>query len=221
MTTARRERLENVLARRTRDLTIVIDRLDKPHNYMAVLRTCEAFGIQDIHLVIPDNQDGDTISSGVTQGAHKWLTLHTYRDWEACFDKLRQNGYRLYASCLSPTAGTLESFDLADRTALIFGNELEGLTSEQTAACDGVFMLPMEGFSQSFNISVACALSVQRFFLARAEQGLTRGKLSDTEQTKLRVEWMIKAVPHSDRILEEEQRREANEAGKVPAEEAE
>ncbi len=213
MTERRIQRLERVLLRRTRDITIVIDRFNKPHNYMAILRTCEAFGLQDVHIILPESMKQDGISKSITQGADKWLTLHYHDDWTAAFAALRELGYRIYASYLLPERDTqaengLEALEPDGKIALLMGNELDGLEPEQAKAADGLFMLPMLGFTQSFNVSVACALSVQRLMLLREAHGITLTPLSEAEQDELRVRWYKLAVPNSARIIEEHKRRE-------------
>lgn len=207
MTDRRIERVEGVLKRRTRDVCVVIDRIDKPHNYMAALRSCDAFGIQDVHIIPFENEEDESISIKVTQGAHKWLTIKVHDNWQSCFEHLKTAGYKIYASHLSDEADGLEKLELGGRVALLFGNELNGLDREQVQACDGSFILPMYGFSQSFNVSVACALSLQRLLLARDAAGMGRGSLTEAEMSEMRLLWYRLAVPNSARILEEERRR--------------
>jgi len=203
----RMQRIDEVLKQRTRDVCVIIDRLDKAHNYMAIMRTMDAFGIQDAHIVPLESDDNGTISKKVTQGAHKWLTIHMHKSWRECFDAVKKEGYKIYASYLDDNAKGLESLDLSGKVALLFGNELKGLEKEEVKACDGVFILPMVGFSQSYNVSVASALTLQRFFLRREELQLGRGHLSEQETLKLKTLWYKKAVQNSEVILKEELRR--------------
>ena len=207
----RAEKIEAVLCARTRDVTVVLDRLNKPHNFMAILRTCDAFGIQDAHIVLQPGQPGDHISDPITQGAHKWLTINISYDWRERFQNLKNQGYKLYASGLSESAAPLESLDLKGRVALVFGNELEGLAKEQIAFCDGLFMLPMLGFAQSFNVSVAAALSLQKLFSLREARGIPKAPLDEVEREALRREWLIKALHNAELILREYHRRDGSE----------
>ncbi len=208
---SRLARLERVLARRTRELTVVLDSFNKPHNYMAVLRTVESFGLQDVHIVPLPGDDTESISKSVTQGAHKWLDLHVHTDWRAGYRRLKERGYRLLGAYLSKDAKPMESHDLSGKTALVMGNELEGLSEEKAAFCDGLYTLPMAGFSQSFNVSVAAALSIQRFFLERERRKKPCTGLSTEERELLRADWLRKSTPHARRILEEMRRREEAE----------
>ena len=203
----RAEKIDSVLSRRTRDLCVVLDRFDKPHNYMAVLRTLEAFGIQDAHIIPMHGVSKSDISKSVTQGADKWLSIRIYPDWRKCFQVLRENAYKLYAACLSNEAASIEDISTTSKIALVFGNELDGLDPEETEACDGAFMLPMYGFSQSFNVSVACALSIQRLFIAREAAGHKWTGLSESEKNALKIEWYKKAVQNSEKLLNETRRR--------------
>lgn len=209
---ARLEKIERVLARRTRRLTLVVDRLDKPHNYMAILRTAEAFGVQDIHIILDPAMPRQELSRKLTMGAHHWLTLHVYHDWRTAFVALRAAGYKLYASYLDETACGLEALDLSGKVALLFGNELEGFTAEQVAACDGRFFLPMEGFTQSFNVSVACALGLQRFLFACEAAGIAREPLGEDGRVALRAEWYRHSVQASDAILARAEREATQKA---------
>lgn len=203
----RKEKIGKVLGQRTRDVCIVVDRLDKDHNYMAILRTMEAFGVQDAHIIPLHEDDTQKISKRITKGSHKWLTIKTYPDWQKCFKHLKKQGYKIYASFLSDEAEEIESLDLSGKVALLFGNELNGLDKEEANACDGVFMIPMVGFTQSFNVSVACALTLQRFFMERKSKNIDRGSLEESEAIKLKALWYKRAVPNSAKILKEELKR--------------
>lgn len=207
MTEARIGRIEGALARRTRDICVVIDRLDKPHNYMAVMRTCDAFGIQDLHIVPLESDSAQAVSSKVTQGAHKWLTLHRHDDWSSCVRHLHGQDYRLYASCLHDEARGLGQLELSGKIALVFGNELKGLRPDQIADCDGCFMLPMRGLSQSFNVSVACALSLQALLMLREQREIPLSPLPESERAALREEWYVKACPNAESLIAEAVRR--------------
>lgn len=194
-------RMEGVLERRTREITLVVDRLHKAHNYMAILRTAEALGIQDVHIIPDPNDSPSEINGKLTQGAHIWLTLHVHPTWQEAYAALRGAGYKLYTSYLGEGTGGLETLDLKGKIALLFGNELEGFTPEQVAAADGSFILPMEGFTQSFNVSVACALALQRLIFARESQAIPRGALADQEKAELRAAWYMHSVRAAEGIL--------------------
>ncbi len=201
LTPERVDRLESVLLHRTRDVALVINGIDKPHNYMALLRTAEAMGVQDVYIVLLPGQTPRFVSESVTQGAHKWLTLRYYTQWSEVRDELRQKGFRLIATYLNERSVDFGELDLSGQVALVMGSELEGLSEQDAADCDACVVLPMHGFSQSYNVSVAAALCLQRIFLARDAAACPRG-LPEEELAVLRDEWYRKAVKHSEAILQ-------------------
>lgn len=201
-------KIRSVLDSRTRELTVVLDRLNKPHNFMAILRTCEAFGVQDVHI-IPQSGSPTSISGEITRGADKWLTIHFHKSWRECFARLRENGYRIFASFLGESKETIEALPATGRIALLFGNELDGLDPETIAASDGRFMLPMLGFCQSFNVSVACALSIQKLSGLRESRENPWPPLPEPEKSALMREWLMKSIPRANELLEEVRRRQA------------
>jgi len=213
----RAARLERVLAARTRQIAVLVVEFDKPHNLMAILRTCEGLGLQDVHVVPLPDRPKDPVTESITRGAHKWLTLHIHPTWKDAVAHLKQAGYRLYASWLDARAQALESLPLDGKIALVFGNELNGLKPGYVADCDAAFILPMVGFSQSYNVSVACAMALQRLFLEQERRGIARAGLSDAEQADLRLEWYREAVPHAEALVAEARRREAEGRPVFPA----
>ena len=208
LTAERIQRINEVLSKRTRDVCVIIDRLDKAHNYMAILRTMDAFGVQDAHIIPLETDAPQAISRKISTGSHKWLTIRIHQNWKTCFSCLREAGYKIYASYLDKGVRGLETLDVSGKVALLFGNELCGLEEDEFKACDGAFVLPMSGFAQSYNVSVACALTLQRFFLLREQQKISRGHLSHIESTELKYLWYKKSVPNSEKILQEELRRQ-------------
>lgn len=160
MTPERRKRLTDVLDHRQHDLTVVLENVFDPHNISAVMRTCDAVGIQDIFVVntrIPRHKKWGARSSS---SAAKWLTVHQYEDLRECFAELRKRYSRIYTTHLSSDAVPLHSMDLTVSTALVFGNEHSGVTDECRALADGNFIIPQVGIIQSLNISVACAITL-------------------------------------------------------------
>jgi tRNA (guanosine-2'-O-)-methyltransferase len=179
----RKARIDEVVARRTRGLTLVLESVHDPHNLAAVLRTAEGLGLQDVHVV--EAPSGFRPSAAVTQGADKWLDLHRHREVEGCIRALRASGHRLFGSRLTGDAVDVEALPFAEKLALVFGNEHAGLTEDFSRCCDGFFRIPMAGFAQSFNVSVAVGVSLATATLARRRLGLG-GDLSDAEQDALR-----------------------------------
>jgi tRNA (guanosine-2'-O-)-methyltransferase len=195
----RKERIEQVLAGRTRTLTVVLDRLEDTFNMAAVLRTCEGLGIQDVHVVenpkVPFHPNGK-----VTQGCDKWLDLHVHKDFAACRAALTAQGFSLYASAIRDDSQSLYSLRFDSKVALIFGNERVGVSAEVLAGVDGCFWIPMRGFTRSFNISVAASAALTRAVAWRDEHLGSVGDLTDEQKAELRERFQFLAVKQRHRI---------------------
>jgi len=181
-------RAEAVLASRRRSWCVVLEDAHDPHNVSAVLRTCEALGIQDVHLVA-ETQENAILNPKVTIGAHRWLTLHHHRGTKAAIAALRAAGYRLYVSHLDAGATPLPQLPATDRAAYIFGNEKMGVTEPWRAAADATFVLPTSGFSGSLNLSVAVALVLWDRLMGRPNAVLPAGDLDPAAKAALRRQW--------------------------------
>src|ERR1041385_1417507 len=160
MTPERRERLLSVLNKRQNDLTVVLENVFDPHNISAVMRTCDAVGIQDVYVLntkIPRHKKWGAKSSS---SAAKWLSIHQFTDAQECFAALRRNYKLILTTHLSSDAVSLHSIDFTQPIALVFGNEHSGVSDEIRALADGNFIIPQTGIIKSLNISVACAVTL-------------------------------------------------------------
>jgi tRNA (guanosine-2'-O-)-methyltransferase len=160
MTPERKERIDFVLNNRQPDLTVVLENVFDPHNISAVMRTCDAVGIQEMYVLntkIPSHKKWGARSSS---SAAKWLTVHQFDDAEQCFKMLRSKYLHIYTTHLSSDAVSLYNIDFAQSIALVFGNEHAGVSEEIRALADGNFIIPQVGMIRSLNISVACAVSL-------------------------------------------------------------
>src|SRR5690349_21074903 len=156
MTPERRARLLAVLNKRQSDLTVVLENVSDPHNISAVMRTCDAIGIQEIYILntkIPRHKKWGFKSSS---SAKKWLTVHQYENAEECFSSLRKRYSSILTTHLSDDAVSLYQVDFTKSIALVFGNEHNGVSDEIRTLADGNFVIPQVGIIQSLNISVAC-----------------------------------------------------------------
>jgi tRNA (guanosine-2'-O-)-methyltransferase len=193
----RLKRMYDVLNRRTRYITVLTEGVDDRHNQSAVLRTAEAFGLQDVFVVT--GQAPFRPNKFVTRNADKWLTIHQKPDIETAIKDLQASGYQVLASYLGEGTIPLQEIDLSKPTALLFGNEHSGISDEAIRLADGKFMIPMQGFVQSFNISVAAALTLydvterarkilgERYYLTREEKKEIYGKwMMDTLNPRVR-----------------------------------
>ena len=187
----RLERIEAVLQGRTRNFTLVLDQLEDAFNMAAVLRTCEGFGVQDVH-VIENPAAPFKPNATVTQGCDKWLDLHHHRDFAACRAALK--GFKVLASAAREGAQSLAEISFDQRVALVLGNERFGVRPEVIEQSDGVFWIPMRGFSQSLNISAAASACVTRARLGRD------GDLSPAEMSTLRERFQRLSVKQHKRL---------------------
>ncbi len=195
----RKERIEEVLAARTRTLTVVLDQLEDPFNMAAVLRTCEGMGIQEIHI-IRNKAHPWAPNSKVTQGCDKWLDLFEYPDFAACREALKARGFALWVSAIREGATSLFDLKFDQKVALVFGNERFGVSDEVLAGADGVFWIPMRGFTQSLNISAAASACVTRAVAWRLEHLGPQGDLTEAETATLRDRFHFLSVKQRGRL---------------------
>ena len=190
MTPERKEKLLNVLAKRQNDITVVLENVFDPHNISAVMRTCDAVGVQDIYILntrIPRHKKWGTRSSS---SAAKWLTVHQFEQAEECFESLRQRYSTILTTHLSTDAVGLYDLDLTRSVALVFGNEHSGVSEEIRALADGNFIIPQVGIIKSLNISVACAVSLYEAFRQKNNAGhYDQLKLQGEQLETLRTSW--------------------------------
>jgi tRNA (guanosine-2'-O-)-methyltransferase len=198
----RKERIAEVVAHRTRSLTVVLDRLEDTFNMAAVLRTCEGLGIQEVHVI--ENPDAPfEPHPKVTQGCDKWLDIHTYRDFAACCEHLKGRGFSVWASTLGEGARPLRELRFDSKVALVFGNERRGVSEDVLKGADGLFWIPMRGFVQSFNISVAVSASLSRAVLWREEHLGVGGDLTPEEAGELTERFHLLSVKQRQRIYKD------------------
>lgn len=190
MTPARTHRLNFVLNHRQPGLTVVLENVQDPHNISAVMRTCDAVGIQDIYILntqIPKHKKWGAKSSS---SAAKWLTVRQFIEAQACFDALRQRFDKIYTTHLSKDAVGLYQLDFTQRVALVFGNEHAGLSEETLALADGNFIIPQVGIIKSLNISVACAVSVYEAYRQKEIAGhYKEPQLREPQYSELKNQW--------------------------------
>ena len=190
MTPERSERLNRILKKRQPDLTVVLENVFDPHNISAVMRTCDAVGIQDIYIlnnkIPPHRKWGDKSSSS----AAKWLTIYQFTEAGECFAALRKIYKKIYTTHLSNDAVGLHDLNLTEPVALVFGNEHSGVSEEIIAMADGNFIIPQVGIIKSLNISVACAVSLYEAFRQKNNAGhYNTGKLQGDKLNILKNEW--------------------------------
>ena len=202
---ARKNRIDHVLARRTRTITVVLESLEDPFNMAAVLRSCEAFGIQDVH-VIRHPKLGFSPNRKVTQGCHKWLDVARYDDFPSCAAALHARGYRILATAVGERAESLFTLRFDTPLALVFGNERFGVSPESLARCDGTFWIPLQGFAQSLNVSAAAAATLAHAVAWRLEHMGTHGDLDEASRAQLQARFESLSVKQHRRLRRAAQR---------------
>jgi tRNA (guanosine-2'-O-)-methyltransferase len=164
MTPERERRLRDVLDKRQCDLTVVLENVSDPHNISAVMRTCDAVGVQDIYVLNTKISKHKKWGARSSSSAVKWLTVHQHTDANACFAELRKKFPLILTTHLSSSAASVYDIDFTRPVALVFGNEHDGVSEEIRALADGNFAIPQVGMTRSLNISVACAISLYEAF---------------------------------------------------------
>ena len=190
MTEERTDRLNYVLSKRQPGLTVVLENVSDPHNISAVMRTCDAVGVQDIYILNTKIDLYEKWSEKSSSSAAKWLTVHQFTNATDCFSELRKRYQKIFTTHLSSDAVELHDLDLTASVALVFGNEHSGVSEEIIALADGNFIIPQVGIIRSLNISVACAVSLYEAYRQKNIAGhYDEPQLKGTELEGLRKGW--------------------------------
>ncbi len=195
----------SIIKDRTRYMTVVLEDIFQPHNASAVLRSCDCFGIQDVHII--ENENEYNVNPLVALGSSKWLNLHKYNETGnntlTTINKLKEDGYRIIATTPHTDDVNLEDFDISKgKFALMFGSEQPGLSKIAMEHADEFLKIPMYGFTESFNISVSAAIILNQL-TSKLRQSDIKFKLSDTEQDEIILEWLKQSIKKSDMIVED------------------
>ena len=200
----RQKRMNSVLSMRTRYITVVLEDIFQPHNASAVLRSCDGFGIQDVHII--ENRNRFSPNREVDMGTSQWLTLSRNRPetgsscTEETLHQLKEKGYRIAVTTPHTNDTNLEDFSLSEgKTAIVFGTELEGISKEAEKSADEFLKIPMFGFVESFNISVACALTLHHLSWKLRSSGIS-WQLEEEEKQAVMLDWLRKTVNNADAI---------------------
>lgn len=197
LTPRRQELFKKVVEQRTNHITVATQDVYQLHNTSAVIRSCDVFGIQNIHVV--EEVNVKKIDREIAMGAQKWVDINRYNSSEACLADLRQKGYRIVAT--SPHRGIpLQDFDITRPAALFFGTETDGLSEEVMEKADEFIQIPMYGFTESLNISVSAAIILQEITF-RLRRSNVNWQLSEDEKFFKRMEWAKKTIKNSEEII--------------------
>ena len=201
LTDERKLRFEDVLEERTRHITLVLEDIYQSRNASAVMRSADGFGIQDLHIIEENHKWIGTRS--VSKGASSWLTLHKYIGNDPtteCVQALKAGGYRVVATSPHEGAYTPDTLPIDKPVAIVLGTEVTGMTSNMKSQVDDYVHIPMSGFSESFNVSVAAAIVLNRLRTRLVESEIDHS-LSEEEKQKLRLVWAYKTAKDPDAIL--------------------
>lgn len=200
----RKGRLQEVLSERTRHMTVVLEDVYQAHNASAVLRSCDCFGVQDVHFI--ENKNKFKISEDVSMGSTQWLTINKYNREEnntaKCLQDLKNKGYRIVATTPHKDDCTIAELDVTKPFALVFGTEIDGITETVFEMADEFVKIPMYGFTESFNISVCAALCMYELTTRMREQKIPT-LISESDKQEIYLEWLKASVAKSDLIIKE------------------
>ncbi len=213
LTPRRLQLFDRILEMRTKYLTVVLEDIFQPQNASAVLRTCDCFGVQDVHII--ENRNQFDVDPEVAMGASKWLSLTKYNAPENntrnAIRALKAQNYRIVATTPHLNDQELHDFDIAGgKTALVFGSELPGVSKVILDEADEFLKIPMYGFTESFNISVSAAITLHHLSLRMRQDKQINWQLSETEKNELKLEWARRTIKRSELI--EQRFMEENEA---------
>ena len=203
LTDNRKKTFENVLAQRTKHFTVVLEDIYQKHNTSAVVRNCDVFGIQDLHII--ENKYNSYVSNQVAKGAQKWIDFHEYNTYEqntqTCIKSLRDNGYQIIATSPHINSCLIEDFDIANKSAFVFGVEKQGVSEFMMTEADGYLKIPMVGFTESLNISAAVSIILQNLTF-RLRNSEILWQLSDNEKNEKRLDWSKKTINNVEEIIQ-------------------
>ncbi len=203
LTEDRKRRFLEVLAQRTQHLTVMIEDVYQLHNTSAVIRSCDAFGLQTVHVV--EDRFGKRLDKNIAMGAEQWIDVHRYQTTTDCLTALKDKGYHIVATTLHQEATPLPDFFPDAPAALCFGTEKEGLSQTVLQKADAFLTIPMVGFSESLNVSVAVAITIQTL-MQKIRNSDIAWQLPASEMLKKRLDWTKKSIKSVDEIIDRWQR---------------
>jgi tRNA (guanosine-2'-O-)-methyltransferase len=191
-----------VVEERTRHVTVVLEDIFQPHNASAVLRTCDCFGVQDVHII--ENKNTYHVNPDVALGSFQWLSLMKYfghkNNTVAAYKALKEKGYRIVATTPHKNDVMLDELPIDEKMAFVFGTELKGLSQEAIDNADAYVKIPMYGFTESFNISVATSIVLHHVIEKLKKSGF-EWHLTEDEKIDIKLNWAQNTVKRSDLIV--------------------
>jgi len=198
LTEDRKGRFMEVLAQRTKYVTVALEDVYQMHNTSAIIRSCDVFGLQEMHVV--EDRFAQGLDKNIAMGAEKWVDVHRYGNSGECLDALKESGYQIVAATPHKDSIPLQDFFPKQRTAVFFGTEKEGLSEEVLQRADGLLNIPMLGFSESLNVSVSAAIILQDL-AQKLRTSDVDWPLSELEILEKRLDWTKKSIKHVKGII--------------------
>ncbi|MCR9227683.1 MAG: RNA methyltransferase [Flavobacteriaceae bacterium] len=198
LTEERKQRFLDVLQQRTRHIAIAVEDVYQLHNTSAILRSCDAFGVQDLHVV--ENRFGKRLDKNIAMGAEQWVDVYRYKNVADSISKLSDDGYQIIATTPHNDSTLLSDFLPLEKSAIFFGTERKGLSDEVMQQADGFLKIPMVGFSESLNVSVSAAIIIQQL-AQKVRDSHVDWQLSDIEVLEKRLDWTKKSIKDVDGII--------------------
>jgi len=203
ITPNRLERFDAILKERTKHFTVILEDLYQKHNQSAIVRSCDVFGIQETHVI--ENKYISYMSNQVAKGAQKWLDFKMYdsinHNTQDCIDAIKEQGYQLIVTSPHIDSCLLNDFDITKKSAFVFGVEKEGVSKQMIDQADGFIKIPMYGFTESLNVSVAAAIILQNV-TERIRKSDINWQLSEKEMLEIKLKWMKKSIKNIDVIMQ-------------------
>ncbi len=199
LTPERKARFDAVLPNRTKHFTVATEDVYQLHNTSAVIRSCDVFGIQEVHIV--EERNSKRIDREIAMGSQKWVDLQRFHTVKDCIQNLKENDYQIVATTPHENNRVLADFDIRKKSCFFFGRETEGLSQEVLEAADCFLKIPMVGFTESLNISVSAAIILQDV-TNKLRKSDVKWQLSEQEQLEKRLDWISKTLKSYDEIVE-------------------
>ena len=199
LTDRRKNLFDEVISKRTRHFTVATEDVYQLHNTSAVMRSCDVFGVQDLHVI--EEKVSKKIDREIAMGAQKWVNINRHNSTKECIDNLKENGYQIIATTPHNNSTELKDFDISKKSAFFFGKEKEGLSDIVLEAADGYLKIPMYGFTESLNISVSAAIILQTL-ITRLKDSDVVWELSELEKNEIKLQWAKMSIKSSTEIIE-------------------
>ncbi|HKL89799.1 MAG TPA: RNA methyltransferase [Allomuricauda sp.] len=198
LTEERKQRFLDVLQKRTKHLTVVVEDVYQLHNTSAIIRSCDVFGVQNLHVV--EDRFGKRLDKNIAMGAEQWVDVYRYQTTTDCIAKLKGDGYQIIATTPHSDSSLLQDFFPTEKSAIFFGTEKEGLSEKVMQQADGFLKIPMVGFSESLNVSVSAAIIIQQL-AQKVRNSNLNWQLSDIEFLEKRLDWTKKSIKDVESII--------------------